>query len=171
MTDKGKLIAAIICWTIAVLTLAWALFGCASPKVNLAHEAEWQVRQLAHQVIDAPRTSQIDKVHAGETFRANCETYARTVADLLIEYGADPEEVWLVRVGVPMRGISLWDFGKGFIRMPIMYHMIVYYKGVIIDNRKPHITRASALNYTWEGMQRARGGPWYATGGFIEGAR
>lgn len=126
---------------IATLTIVLALTGCSSlynstPEFAKANDAYFKVKSLAVPVRGAERKSQIDKVAAGELFYANCDTFSRTVADMLVlEYDADPAEVWLVNVSLPVKGFVWINNGNSWHRVKEEPHQIVIYRDLAIDNR------------------------------------
>ena len=144
--------ASIICFVCAAMTL-W-LMGCSNlynstPEFAAADKAYWKVKALALPYRGAERKSQLDKVKAGEPFYSNCDTFSRTVADLLVDQGAKPSDVWLVVVSTPVNGI-VWEkrFGKDR-RIKVFYHQIVEYKGIAIDNLNGVLPMADLRNYTF----------------------
>ena len=157
---KKFLCASMVCWAIAGLALFF-LVGCVSPAHQLAFDTERQVNRLANQVMYADRNSQIDRIFAGQKFDSNCETYSRTIADLLVENGADPEDVWLVNVTVPLRGVQVWDLGNGPELRRSMGHMVVIYQDVMIDNMTPRVTQLGSKNYDLRSRRNVAVGGWY----------
>lgn len=147
MKRRHLLLASIICWTIAILIIAYLLNGCAtSPAYRAAYNAEFQVRRLAIPVLYSDRWSHIEHVEAGKPFRANCETYSRTIADVLVKDGADPAEIWLL---------------IGRIKGTQVKHMVVYYDGIIIDGRKPYVSAFDVVPHEWTLMCRFDKKGWY----------
>lgn len=131
---------------IATLAIVLALTGCSSlynstPEFAAAYDAHGKTYHLAAQVRKAERVSMADKVRKGERFLANCDTYSRTIADLLIEdHGADPAEVWLVQVTGRSKGMWITRNSRR-VEMPVDIHQVVVWKGIVIDNRwKPVLT-------------------------------
>lgn len=125
---------------IAALVIATALTGCSNlynstPEFAQADQAYWQTRSLAVSVRGSDRQSKISEVKAGELFYANCDTFSRTVADLLIDQGADPAEVYLVIVEIPVKGFVWEKRADKWQRVRADVHQIVEYKGLAIDNR------------------------------------
>jgi len=148
-----------------LISIIAALFltGCSTlynstPEFSDAYEVQGRVHTLATQVRGADRTSQADKVRAGERFFANCETYARTVADLLVnDYGADPAEVYLVTVHIPPRGFA-WVYENGkWGRDTGSRHMIVEYQGWVIDNLWNGVLTLEDLEFDYEIISKT---PW-----------
>ena len=131
---------------ILIAILAIALTGCSNlynstPEFAAAYQAHGDTYALAAQVYEAERVSQAAKVRAGERFYANCDTYSRTIADLLVsDYGADPAEVWLVQVTGKSKGRWMTSASRR-VSMPVTDHQIVLYRGCVIDNRwRPVLT-------------------------------
>ena len=150
---KQYLYAAIVCWSVCLMTL---LSGCSNlynstPEFATAYEVQGRVHALAAQVRGAERVSRAEAVRNGERFYANCETYARTVADLLVnDYGADPAEVYLVTVHIPAKGFA-WVYENGkWGKDKGIGHMIVEYQGWIIDNRWNGVLTRKDLEWEYE---------------------
>lgn len=145
--------ASIVCFVCAALTL-W-LMGCSKldttlPEYGLASDAKAKVHSLAVPVRGTERKSQLDKVLAGELFYANCDTYSRTLADLLIHRGADPAEVWLVNVSIPVAGFVWVNRGNGWKRVKADPHQVVLYRGMALDNRWPGVLTVKDLEWKYK---------------------
>lgn len=156
------LIASIICFIFAFFTLTF--MGCSNktPEFAEAYEAQGQVHSLATQVRGADRASQLNSVLEGKRFFANCETFARTTADLLIHNGAKPEDVWLVVVEMPVRGFVWEQWGGKWHRIKSDRHMIVEYRGYVIDNRFNAVLTQKDLEweYAWIKRQNMKDQKW-----------
>jgi hypothetical protein len=124
---------------IAILAII-ALTGCSNlynstPEWATAVDVYHDVDHLAVQVRGADRESKADEVRGKELFFANCDTYSRTVADLLVnDYGADPADVWLVQVRIPVKGFVWEKVGNKWIRIKSTPHQIVMWQDIVIDN-------------------------------------
>jgi hypothetical protein len=169
ITMKHLLKASMVCWAIVIALLVWGLYGCApkSPEFRAAYDVHGRVYHLAAQVREADRESKADQVRAGERFYANCDTYSRTIAELLIsDHGADPADVWLARVSQKRKG--MWIARSNTVHLPVEHHQIVIYKGYVIDNRWRAVLSVKDLEWEYhfglaQNMQDqawARYAPW-----------
>lgn len=141
---------------------AW--FDKTTPEFQAAYDAHGKTYHLAAQVREAERVSQAAKVRAGERFLANCDTYSRTIADLLVtDYGADPAEVWLVQVSGKKRGMWITRTNH-LVEIPVGNHQIVIYGGWVIDNRWRPVLKVKDLEweYVFEKMQNMQDKLWVA---------
>ena len=139
-----------------IFTAMIFITGCSTldtsaPAFSHALDAQGKVHALATQVRGAERISQADKVRSGERFFANCETYARTVADLLVKDGA--EDVWLVTVQTKpgygwVRENGRWSRDTG------ERHMVVEYAGHVIDNRWRAVLTWDDLKFEYREISR-----------------
>jgi hypothetical protein len=153
--------ASIICWLCVVVLLAWGFYGCAgidtgTPEFKSISDAHSRTYRLASQVRGADRESKADEVRAGERFFANCDTFSRTVADLLVtDYGADPADVWLVQVDIPVVGF-VWEQqpnGK-WKRILADRHQVVLYRGLVSDNRWWPIVTMEDLKFDYRPVRK-----------------
>jgi hypothetical protein len=164
---KQYLNAALVCFVCAALVI-W-LMGCGpaakiftsgldttTPAFAAIQDAHLRTYHLAAQVRGADRVSKADEVRRGERFFANCDTYSRTVADLLVtDYGADPAQVWLVQVDIPVVGF-VWDqqpSGK-WQRVKAEKHQVVLYRGMVSDNRWRPIVTAKDLEWEYKFVRK-----------------
>jgi hypothetical protein len=146
---------------ITAIALATMLTGCSSlynstPEFSSALDAKARVDHLAGYARGAERVSQIDAVNAGQPFMANCETWARTLADLLIQDVADPADVALVIVKMkPNRPGKTWYPEDE-------RHMLVEYKGMLMDRSWPGLLAYDDLEYEYDFQlrQSMAGGGW-----------
>lgn len=147
---------------VAIAVLAIMLTGCSSlynstPEFSSALDAKARVDHLAGYARGADRVSQIDAVNAGQPFMANCETWARTLADLLIQEGADPADVALIIADPkPNRPHKTW------YPEDRESHMLVEYKGMLLDSNWPGMLTYKDLEYEYDFRlrQSMAGGGW-----------
>jgi len=69
--------------------------------------------------------------HTGQ----NCEAFSQAIAAKLIEFGADPCKVWLVKARIPNKGFVWVNYGNGWYREKAQYHQIVIHEGMAYDNQ------------------------------------
>jgi hypothetical protein len=163
---KQYLNAAVVCFVCAALVI-W-LMGCGpaakifssgldttTPEFAAVQDAHLRTYHLAAQVRGADRVSKADEVRRGERFFANCDTYSRTVADLLVtDYGANPAQVWLVRVRIPIQGFAWEKAGGKWVRVKSSRHQIVLYKGLVADNRWQAVVTVDDLEWRYRFDQK-----------------
>ena len=143
-------------WLLSLIAVC-LISGCfnKTPEFTQAQDAHLRTYALAAQVRGADRISQAAKVRAGERFYANCDTYSRTVADLLVsDYGADPSQVWLVQVDIPVKGF-VWENQNGkWQRIKASKNQVVLYKGLVLDNRWRPVVTVKDLGFEYEFVKK-----------------
>ena len=122
---------------IAVLAITAICFGCTTttPEKKLASDAYFDVKSVAVYSTGADGKSKFEDVLAGNKVFMKCDSFSQTIIDALLHKGANPADIWLVNVSVPVKGISLVNYGNGWHRRKAIGHVLVLYKGIAIDNK------------------------------------
>lgn len=89
--------------------------------------------------------SHADAVARGEIFRDDCDGFAMTCAEMLLNAGEDKSKINLA--------MCLTETGEG--------HLVCVFDGWILDNRQRHVKRWDVLPYQWiSSMKMSEPGIW-----------